>query len=76
MLTKVLSKIVDAIRRSRRREITYRELMQLDDRQLADIGLARGLITEIALTGASRVTQVGAADISTANNVNRPNKVA
>lgn len=58
MFMKLLRTFADYVVERRRRELTYRELMALDDRQLADIGINRGMIAEVALTGAGHVTQV------------------
>lgn len=58
MFMKLLRTFADFVAERRRRELTYRELMALDDRQLADIGINRGMIAEVAMTGTARVAQV------------------
>jgi uncharacterized protein YjiS (DUF1127 family) len=55
----------------RRSQVTYRELLALDDRQLADIGLARGEIAEVALISTRQPVRGGAIAGWPAN-LNRP----
>lgn len=43
-----LRMLKDWLDRRRSRWITYRDLMSLDDRQLDDIGVPRGLIYQVA----------------------------
>jgi uncharacterized protein YjiS (DUF1127 family) len=42
---------VEPLRAWRRSHVTYRELMSLDSRQLADIGLSRAEIEDVELVG-------------------------
>ncbi len=43
-----MTNLIDTIRRWQRRSSTAAKLNQLDDRLLADIGLVRGNIAEVA----------------------------
>jgi uncharacterized protein YjiS (DUF1127 family) len=54
-----------------RSQVTYRELIALDDRQLADIGLARGEIAHVALI-ARRQPVRGGGIAGWPANLNRP----
>ena len=61
---------------SRDKRMTYEALMDLNDRQLEDIGLTRSAIADVVLTGPQRVADIypeGA--IQTANS-DRPRQVA
>jgi uncharacterized protein YjiS (DUF1127 family) len=61
----------EPIRAWRRKQVTYRELMALDDHQLADIGVGRGEIARVALIGRSHTVRPLAVAGSAAN-ANRP----
>jgi uncharacterized protein YjiS (DUF1127 family) len=58
-----------------RSQVTYRELMALDDRQLADVGLSRGEIERVALIGPAPVARATGRSVAPAN-FNRPTHAA
>ena len=50
--------IIEGVKTYRRYGETYRELLALDDRQLQDIGISRGMIRTVAVTGVHHVGEV------------------
>jgi uncharacterized protein YjiS (DUF1127 family) len=71
LLTTFVQLAIEPIRAWRRSQVTYRELMALDDHQLSDIGLSRAEIQRVALVGREQPVR-GFAVAGRAANVNRP----
>jgi uncharacterized protein YjiS (DUF1127 family) len=67
-----VARLLAAVARWYRRRATHRELMALDDRQLADIGLQRGGIDSSAILGDFEYGWT----VRPAANVNHPSRAA